>query len=120
MPIKRISHIVNPQGGVRSEKLTRMEGRILRGADQAIDSLEDQLLEAEEKAQSIIDTIGQCGGGAEGDTTKLQKKFNDYLAVMSTTRRLKEAIEDAKGLKNILNEEIEVTVNPTHVVVDQK
>lgn len=119
MAIKRISHIVNPQGE-RSEKLTRMEGRILRGADQAIDSLEDQLLEAEENAQSIIDSFGQCGGGAEGDTQKLQKKFNDYIAVMNKVRYLKYAIEDAKGLKTILNEEIEITINPVHVAVDQK
>jgi hypothetical protein len=119
MAIKRISHIVNPQG-VRSEKLTRMEKRILRGADQAIDSLEDQLAETEEKAQSIIDSFGECGTGAEGDTARLQKKFNDYITVASKARALKDAIEDAKNLKTILNEEIEVTINPDHVVIDQK
>ena len=81
---------------------------------------DSEAAETEEKAQSIIDSFGECGTGAEGDTAKLQKKFNDYIAVTSKARTLKYAIEDAKNLKTILNEEIEVTINPDHVVVDQK
>ena len=115
--MKRINHIVNPQG-VRSEKLERQAERILRGVDQAVACLEDEAAEAEEKAESIIDSLG--ASSAAGDTDSLEDKLNAYVKVTATKRRLKEAIEDMKDLKTILGKDVEVVVNPTHVVVDEK
>ena len=115
--MKRINHIVNPQG-VRSEKLERQAERILRGVDQAIACLEDQVAEADEKAESIIDSLGTSSGS--GDTASLQDKLNSYVKATGAKRRLNEAIADMKGLKDLLNKDIEIVVNPTHVVVDQK
>lgn len=114
--MKRINHIVNPQG-VRSEKLERQADRILRGVDQAIACLEDQVAEADEKAESIIDSLGASSGS--GDTASLQEKLNAYVKTTGAKRRYNEAIEDMKCLKDILNKDVEIVINPTHVVVEK-
>ena len=115
--MKRISHIVNPQGP-RTEALKRKEERILRQVDQAIAAAEDQAAEAQEQLDSITDSLGSASGA--GDTGKLQAAFNKYAQISEEKLAAERCVEHFQALKKALNEEVEVTINPTHVVVESK
>ena len=112
--MKRISFVVNTQG-VRSEALTRREERIRRGVDQAIAAAQDSADEAEEQANAIIDELGKVG--EKDQTGDLQNKINQYLDAKETAWSWKRQVEHLNALKAALDEDIEVTVNPTIVKV---
>ena len=114
--MKRINHIVNPQG-VRSEALTRKEERIKRQVDQAIAAAEDTAAEFEEAAENIIDTLGTASG--KEDTGKLQNAFQKYMEAKENAWAWMRQVVYLNELKAALDKEVEVTVNPTHVVVDK-
>lgn len=114
--MKRISFVVNPQG-VRSDALTRREERIGRGIEQAIASAQDSAAEAEEKADAIIDDLGKVGGADQ--TGDLQSKINEYLKAKEMAWAWNRQVEHLNALKTALDEEVEVTVNPTIVKVVQ-
>ena len=112
--MKRISFVVNPQG-VRSDALTRREERIRRGVDQAIAAAQDSADEAEEQANAIIDELGKVG--EKDQTSDLQGKINEYLEAKETAWSWNRQVEHLNALKAALDEDIEVTVNPTIVKV---
>ena len=115
--MKRISHIVNPQG-IRTDVITRKEERILRQVDQAVASVEDLISETDEKISNLIDSLGEASTGS--DTPKLQKKLNDYCDLCTQKETAQKYIVYLTELKSTLNEEVEVTIDPVHVVIDEK
>lgn len=114
--MKRISYIVNPKG-TRTDVIARKEARILRQIDQAIASVEDQASEAHESIESLIDSLGEAG--ASSDTTKLQEKLNKYCELCDKEDSANRYIIYLNDLKEALNQEVEVEIEPTHVVVDK-
>lgn len=121
MKKKRIANIINPKG-IDSERLERMENRILRGVDQGIDSLKDQINDLEEKSEEIIDSLGGASAMAEG-TKNLQCSFQRYCENEERILTLNHYVEHLTGLKKKLLEEIEITPMPVtqvQVVTDEK
>lgn len=115
--VKRISYIVNPQG-LRTDAIKRKEERILRQIDQAIASAQDQADEALDQSEKIIDSLGSVSDSS--DTCKLQDKLNAYCDACEHKTVANRYAEYLSRLKAKLSEEIDVTVNPTHVIVDSK
>ena len=112
--MKRISHIVNPQG-IRSESLTRREDRIRRQVDQAIDMTKDKAAEADEKADQVIDTLGKTSGIDQ--TSDLQKTLQSYLQFREEGWQWKRQTEFLEELKVALDKDVDITHNPTLVKV---
>ena len=115
--MKRINHIVNPQG-IPSDVLTRREERIVRGIDQAIASAQDQADAAEEKIQTLVNSLGKVSGAE--DTKSLQEKLNMYGALCEEKVTAERYIKHFENLKADLDKEVKVVINPQHVVIDQK
>lgn len=112
--MKRITHVVNPKG-VRSEALTRREDRIRRQVDQAIASAEDSALEAEDAAEAIIDGLGESSG--KEDTDKLQNRLNKFLEAKEAQWAWERQVGYLKNLKESLEKEVDITVNPIPVEI---
>jgi len=114
--MKRISYIVNPKG-TRSDVVARKEARILRQVDQAIACIEDQASEAHENIENLIDSLGEAGSSA--DTAKLQEKLNKYCELCDKEETAIRYISYLKHLSKTLDQEVEVEIEPTHVVIDK-
>ena len=115
--MKRISHIVNPKG-IRTDVIARKEERILRQVDQAIASVEDTISDADEEIDYLIDSLGEAG--ASSDTVKLQDKLNKYCELCEKKETAQKYAVYLAELKSALNEEVDVTADPVHVVVDKR
>jgi len=115
--MKRINHIVNPQG-IRTDVIIRKEERIFRQVDQAVASVEDLISETDEKINNLIDSLGEASTGS--DTLKLQDKLNMYCDLCAQKETAQKYIVYLTELKSALDEEVDVTIDPVHVVVDEK
>ena len=107
--MKRISNIVNPKGVV-SERLERMENRILRQVEQARDSVKDQIADLQESSESIIDQLGKFAG-TDG-TTKLQDALMRYCETQEKISVFGHYVEHLNTLRSELEKEVNITPMP--------
>ena len=107
--MKRISNIVNPKGVV-SERLERMENRILRQVEQARDSVKDQIADLEETGEKLIDQLGKFAG-TDG-TPKLQNALMEYCEVQEKIAVYSHYVEHLNTLRGKLGEEVNITPMP--------
>lgn len=110
MQKKRIANIINPKG-IESERLERMEARILRGVDQGIDSVKDQIADLQERSEKLIDSLGGATAKADG-TVKLQDVLNKYCENEENIAVLNHYVKHLEGLKAKLNETVDITPAP--------
>ena len=105
MKTKRINAITRTLG-VLAEVLSRKEQRIYRGIDQAAAAALDYEADAREQAMNIINGLGDVAGA--GDTEALKETLNNYVAKVDEADNWAKVAKIIGGLKDILNEEVEV------------
>ena len=103
--VSRISHIVSAKG-VTKDTLERMEQRIRRSIDNAIDNLKDAITERELAIENNAMKLGQFAKA--GQTDGLAKLHDEYLMLCAEIRSLKEDIKAMEARKASLDDEIDV------------
>lgn len=105
MKMKFIDFIIKGKG-VITEMLNRKSARIMRGIDQAIACAQDNADEAREKAESILESLGDASGS--GDTDKLCDKINSYADAVELAAKWEERTRSYQKMKEALEKEVDV------------
>lgn len=106
MKMKRIDAITKGKNTLMSLFISRKAARIMRNVEQAISCAEDKVDELNDKAQSLIDSLGDV---AEADQTGMcQGKLNSYIDTIKEYNEWVDTLKILNELKTSLNEEVEV------------
>ena len=103
--MKRINFIINGKG-ILSGILDRKAKRLERSVSQAIDSFNDKADEWNEKAQSIIDSMGKCATAE--DSSRLNGLINDYCSARENSDAFAKRAKYCSELQKELQKEVEV------------
>lgn len=79
---------------------TLKEGKIKRGIESAINNTEEQILNNQEKALELLDTLAE--------TENLEDTLNKYVEAKMLESQYTEAKKHLEGLKEYLNEKTKV------------
>lgn len=105
--MKRIDAIAKGKSNQMSSSIERKGARIMRNVEQAIACAEDKVDFLIDKAESLIDSLGDV---AEADqTSSCQNAINRYIDTVKELNDWKETKEILGVLKEKLDEEVLLT-----------
>lgn len=104
--MKRVNFITK-NGGVMTEVFDRKAKRIVRQVEQAIDSAKDHASDCRERAEEIMNSLGEVAGSDQ--TAQLQDRLNGYIEAMDCAENAINTAKILEGLLKKLNEDVKET-----------
>lgn len=99
---KRISIIAKGKSLI-SELLKIREGRINRAVASAIDTAEENSINADEKVISLLNKLGEC------EPDEINKVLNEIIEAMDEAESWRTRKLQVQKIQQLLNEEVEVS-----------
>ena len=104
--MKRIDAIIKGKASCLTDLLGRKSARILRNVESAIAQAEDEIEALNEKADKVMSDLSKVAEASQ--TSGCATVLNQYVDFMKAAQAWQETLDILKGLKERLNEEVEV------------
>lgn len=115
--MKFIDFIVNPAGGVLTDVLNRKGERIKRNIEQGVASLQDEIDELKEQRIVALRSLGDVADASS--TSKMAEVFSKICTFEEQIALKTRCVGYLNSVRTELDKDVDVTVNPTHVKVQE-